>query len=429
MTRSLRMAMVAVASIAAVSPLFGQDRSSWRTADDIREGSRGSIVGTVDDVDDGSGQIQLVPDDATSAQVTVVTDSLSTIYNGFGGVINGRTEIFIGSKGFSNVRTGDRLEVRGTGRGTGTVFAEAVSLIGRSIPADQVGVGETRSPGNISTGSSGTRSTVTERPGRIDGTVRTVNGDDNRFVIETDRREMLTIRGSGTTPVHYRGGTYRIRDLEQGDRIRVDADTSAGTSGDVQARSIDVVQSAQERRGSASSSSGQVTTISGRITGVDRPTDTIRIDNGRGEVAVDVHTAADAGGHRVRAADLRVGDEVDITGAYGVSSDVFIASTIRSADQIPAQPAGPTRPPATGSPGFITIHGTITQSLRNAPQLTIRDAQSNASYRIYVLEDFIVRTKSGSYTTADRLSENDSVVLKAYRDADGNLIAQTIRMR
>src|SRR5258708_5002476 len=228
MTRTLRMAVVAVASLVAVSSI-AQDRNSWRTADDIREGSRGSIVGTVADVDEGRGYGEVIPEGARGGEVRVVTDSLSTIYNGFGGIINGRSEIYVGSKGFGNVRAGDRLEARGTGRGTGTVFAEAVSLVGRNAPASQVGVGETRAPGNISTGSSGTRSSTAERTGRIDGTVRTVNGDDNRFVIETDHREMLTIRGSGTTPVHYQGGTYRIRDLQQGDRIRVDADASAGS--------------------------------------------------------------------------------------------------------------------------------------------------------------------------------------------------------
>jgi hypothetical protein len=421
------MAVVAVVSLVAVSSM-GQDRNSWRTADDVREGSRGSIVGTVADVDEGTGQIQLVPDDATSAEVTVVTDSLSTIYNGFGGVINGRAEIYVGSKGFSNVRSGDRLEVRGTGRGIGTVFAESVSLAGRAVPAGQVGVGETRSPGNISTGSSPTRSTAAERPGRIDGTVRTVNGDDNRLVIETDHREMLTIRASGTTPVHYRGNTYRIRDLQQGDRIRVDADTSYGSSSDVQARSIEVTQSVEERGSSGSSAaSGQVTSISGRITSVDKSTDTIRVDNGRGEVAVDIHAASDAGGYRLRTPDLHSGDQVDVTGAYGVSSDVFIASTVRAVKS--QEPAAGAHAVSSTAPGYITIHGTITQSLKNAPELTVRDSQTKASYRIYVLEDFIIRTKSGSYTTADRLAENDAVVLKAYRDADGNLIAQTIRMR
>ena len=45
-----------------------------------------------------------------------MSDSVSTQYNGFGGVINGSPEIFTGSQGLANVRTGDRVEVRGVGQ-------------------------------------------------------------------------------------------------------------------------------------------------------------------------------------------------------------------------------------------------------------------------------------------------------------------------
>jgi hypothetical protein len=49
--------------------------------------------------------------------------------------------------------------------------------------------------------------------------------------------------------------------------------------------------------------------------------------------------------------------------------------------------------------------------------------------RIYALEDLPVRTRTGVYTTAMQLHVKDSVVIKAYRDGDGNFIAQTIRIR
>ena len=48
--------------------------------------------------------------------------------------------------------------------------------------------------------------------------------------------------------------------------------------------------------------------------------------------------------------------------------------------------------------------------------------------RVNVLEDFVVRGRTG-YTTAGRLKSGDSLVVKAFRDMDGNYIAQTIRMR
>lgn len=407
-----------------------QNRSVWQTANDVREGSRGSMVGTVADTNEARNEIQLTPDDASST-VTVLGDTVSTVYTGFGGVINGKPEIFNGSRGFSNVRVGDRIEVRGSGRGTGSIVAEQVSLMGRSIPASQVGVGDTRSSGNISTPTTvPTSSATTNRTSRIDGIVRQVNGADNRVMIETDRREMLTVRGSATTPVYYRNQPYRIRDLETGDRVRIDADTSGGTTNEIMARSIEVVQSVQERSGTGTSvgaNGNQVTTISGRVTRVDRAADVVRIDNGRGEVAVDVTAAADSTGRRVRAADLQVGDQVDITGTYSSASDVFVGSTVRFVDQ--TMTAGSGTRVGTLAPGYVTIYGTITQSLRNAPQLTIRDSSSSASQRIYVLEDFVIRTRTNGYATADKLNENDSVVVKAYRDADGNLIAQTIRVR
>jgi hypothetical protein len=434
MTRILRNGpLFALVSLLAVSS-YGQDRSVWRTAGDVHEGSRGSIVGTVSDTNEASNEIDLTPDDASSS-IAVLGDTVSTVYTGFGGMINGKAEIFSGSRGFANVRVGDRIEVRGSGRGTGTIIAEQVSLLGRSVAASQVGVGDTRSPGNISTPTTiPSNSSTTNRTSRIDGIVRQVNGADNRVVVETDRRQMLTVRGSSTTPVYYRNQPYRIRDLETGDRIRIDADTTGGTTGgstnEIVARSIEVVQSVQERSGAGTttgSNGNQVTTISGRVTSVDRSADTVRIDNGRGEVVVDLAAAADPSGRRLRATDLQAGDQVDITGAYSSASDVFVGSTIRFVDQ--SLTAGSGTRSATLAPGYVTIYGTITQSLRNAPQLTIRDSSSGASQRIYVLEDFVIRTKTNTYSTADRLNENDSVVVKAYRDADGNLIGQTIRVR
>lgn len=430
MTRTLRIApLFALVSLLTLSSQ-GQDRSVWQTANDVREGSRGRIVGTVADTNEANNEIQLTPDDASST-VIVLGDTVSTVYTGFGGVINGKPEIFSGSRGFSNVRTGDRIEVRGTGRGTGSIIAEQISLLGRSVPASPVGVGDTRSPGNISTPTTvATGAGASSRTTRIDGIVRQVNGADNRVVVETDRREMITVRGSSTTPVYYRNQPYRIRDLETGDRIRIDADTAGGTANEITARSIEVVQSVQERSGAGTttgSNGNQVTTISGRVTRVDRTADTVRIDNGRGEVVVDVGNTADPTGRRLRAADLQVGDQVDITGAYSSASDVFVGSTVRFVDQ--TLTAGSGTRTATLAPGYVTIYGTITQSLRNAPQLTIRDSSSNASQRIYVLEDFVIRTRANGYSTADKLNENDNVVVKAYRDADGNLIAQTIRVR
>jgi hypothetical protein len=258
-----------------------------------------------------------------------------------------------------------------------------------------------------------------------------VNAAEGRVVIETDRRQIITVRATSTTPVNYRGDTYRISNLEVGDRIRIDPVSGGSTGNELTARSIDVMQNVQETSGTAR----QVGALTGRVVSIDRQNEAIRIDTGRGQVRVDLTNAADTSGRRVRASDVQVGDRVDLSGNY--SGDSFIASTVRFNDDVSAPtPTGTTVPRDTttyGAPvelGVVTIYATVTQSLTASPQLLLRDTQNgNRSIRLYVVEDFPVRTRTSSYTTADRLKEGDSIVVKAYRDADGNYIAQTIRQR
>lgn len=412
---------------------FGQDSSQWRTPADIHEGIRGSIVGTVADVDEARGQIQLGPDDATGGRVLVIADSVTTQYNGFGGVINSKPEIFIGSTGFSNLRVGDRLEVRGTGRGTGAVVATYVMLLGRTVPADQTGVGTTRSPSAISTPSASATMTA-PRVGALEGTVQQVNASEGRIVIVTDRREVMTVRTAAGTPVYYGNDVYRVANLEVGDRIRIEPDTTGSASGEARARSIEVTRSVQEG-GPAQPGN----TITGRVSRLDRTVDMITIDTGRQSIRIDVATASDSNGRRVRALDFQVGDQISVTGRYsGTANDLFMANTVSWTNETPAPPrtagtpagtdvyAGP--PAAGGELPFVTIYGTVRDTLANAPQLSLQDS-TGRSVRINVLEDFLVRNRTGGYTTADHLRNGDNVIVKAYRDADGNYIAQTIRVR
>jgi hypothetical protein len=423
-------AFAALTSVAA----FGQDRTVWRTSADVQEGGRGSIVGTVADTQNGRGRMVLTPDNALSDQITVDTDSVSTQYNGFGGTINGAPEIFVGSTGFNEVRVGDRVEVRGVAIGSSSIRAERVTLLGRAVPASQTGVGQTRTPTSISTptASGTTPSTAPDRIGRVEGVLQQVNPEEGRLVIVTDRREVLTIRTPQGTPVRYRGDTYRVSNLEVGDRIRVEPEGGAAVTGnEIRARSIDVVQSSQESNGTSSSSVG-VGALSGRVTRVDRTNNVIQLDTGRGTIAVDLRSAADPSGRPVRGRDVQAGDHVELSGSY--SGATFVATTIRFSDE-----SGTTiqQGPATTVPdnvpadlGVVTIYATVAQTLADSPQLVLRDTQNNnRTVRVYALEDLPVRTRAGTYTTAVQLKASDSVVIKAYRDADGNYIAQTIRIR
>ena len=242
-------AIFAFAALSAVAA-FGQDRTVWRTSGDVQEGGRGTIVGTVADTQNGRNRMVITPDNALSDQVTVDTDSVSTQYNGFGGTINGAPEIFVGSTGFNEVRVGDRVEVRGVAIGSSTIRAERVTLLGRAVPAPQTGVGQTRTPTSISTptASGTTPSTAPDRIGRVEGVLQQVNPEEGRLVIVTDRREVLTVRTPQGTPVRYRGDTYRVSNLEVGDRIRVEPEGGAAVTGnEIRARSIDVTA---ERAGS-----------------------------------------------------------------------------------------------------------------------------------------------------------------------------------
>ena len=205
--RKNRAIFIFVAMISVAG--FAQDRGLWRTSADVQEGTRGTIVGTVADVVTGSSRIILTPDNDNYDQVTIDTDSVSTQYNGFGGTINGSPEIFVGSTGFSNVRAGDRLEVRGAGSGNALLRADRITLLGRPLAAPQTGVGQTRSPGSISTPTArGTTSTTSpDRLGRVEGTIRQVNSDEGRIVIETDRRDRVLDRGV----------VHRVDDLSEAD--------------------------------------------------------------------------------------------------------------------------------------------------------------------------------------------------------------------
>ncbi len=391
-----------------------------------QSGTRGPI-GTVTAIDAATNRFTLTSDSDQNESITVETDAVSTQYNGFGGTINGAPEIFVGSPGFANIRTGDRVEVRGTSRADGVIAAARVTLVGRPVPATQVGVGQTRPPTSISppTARGTTPAQTPERASRIEGVVRQVNAGDGRVVIETDQRRMITIRGTSSTPVYYRSNVYRLSNLEPGDRIRVEPES--GTSGsEIRARVIDVLQSVQETGGPEV----QVGAVTGRVTNIDRRNDIVRVDTGRVEVRVDLASAMDTSGRRVRAADLQVGDRIDLSGSY--NGETFMATTVRFLDETSTPPAPPVETPRPVTPagplGAVTIYGTVMQSLSNNPQLVVRDTNGQ-SVRLYVLEEFVVRTRTGGTTTADHLHDGDAVVVKAYRDSDGNYIAQTIRLR
>ena len=406
MTRNLRISAVfAILVLSAVST-FAQS-SPYR--------------GTVLDIDEGNGRLQ-VETDRGSSRVTVETDTVSTQYHGFGTMIAGKPEIFTGSKGFSNLRLGDRVEVYGTSRAGGVILADTITLLGRQVAASTTGVGQTRTQTSVATPAQERTTTTTTRSGMIEGTIRQINVDEGRIVIQTPQRRMMNVRTYRNTPVVYRGETYRITNLEIGDQIRIEPDPRDAQIDEITARRIEVVRSVQESDDGGTG--GLVTTIEGTVTRTEPGLDYAYVDDGRKEVRVDMAEAEDANGERLHARDVRVGDRVEMSGSFNRVGDMFLASTVR----FPAGARVDVREPITAY-SIVTITATVTETLDDATTLGITDRDTKRKLRLWVTDDFIVRTKGTATTTAGLLKVNDVILLKAFRDPDGNLVAQTIRLR
>jgi hypothetical protein len=418
MTRTLRIAALCVLSTLVALSTFAQDRP---------------LVGTVFDIDIGPGRLQIELDDASRSRVTIETDSVSSTYHNFGTMIGGKPEIFVGSAGLANVRLGDRVQVRGPGLRTGVFRGDQITLVGREIAASQVGVGQTRDPQRSGTVQSDDRAGI-NIPSNVgtEGTIRQINVNEGRLVIQTPDRRMITVRTYRTTPVYYRGETYQVGSLEVGDRIRVEADSRSTPTDEISARRIDVTSSVQDAGGTAggvTGTGGTITTLVGRVTRLEPGLDYVYLDAGRGETRVDMRSAEDANGEVIRARDLRVGDDVEISGSYNRVGDMFLASTVRFGSDVGVtDDRVPPREELTRY-ALVTITGTVTETLEDGPTLGFRDRDSNTVLRVWVTEDFIVRTKGTTYTNAESLRLNDTAVIKAFRDANGNLIAQSIRLR
>lgn len=411
--RSMRLQGTILAALMMASvPLWGQSRPSWETASDIRSGARGSIIGTITDLDSARNVVTFTADgDRSGTRIRASSDSVTTRFYGFGS----GTEVLQGTVGFGRLKEGDRVQITGMGRPSQALTAEEVLLIGRSLT------------GSTSASAQGGRT--------IEGVVRQVSARDNRLVIETSDRNMYNVSGTDSTPVYYKGEVYRVRNVEVGDRIRVQVES--GTGGDVRARIIDVVSSVQDSGGGTGTDGRTLTSVTGRITRIDTRAESLRINSSRGEVRVDARTATDNQGRDFRLTDLQVGDFVELSGRWE-GTETFRADTIRfsAADDRynPRRPTGDEDDADDDDQNragldTVVIYGTVEQGLQQGDLLLIKDTSSSKKYSITLLDDFIVQLKNGSYVTADQLKKGDRIVVKAFRDDDSHYIAQTVRTR
>lgn len=384
--------------------LFGQTRTTWTTAADIRNNARGTMVGLVGEVQ--SNSFTLIPDrDRNGARVRVTTDSIVTRYLGFG---NTTGEVFTGANGFSRLRNGDRVEVRGIGDAPATIGAEELLLLGRNVTpsGDSITVGATRS-------------------GTVEGIVRSLRAEDNRIVLETDRREMVTILGTASTPVYHEGGTYRIRNIEVGDRIRIEVDSSSSSG--IRPKLIDVLTDATPE--SRPGENGRtVASVTGRVSRLDTRAQTFRIEDDRGRITtVDARAAFDRAGNRFRLTDLQNGDELEVSGEYATTG-VLRADTIRFRSDAGADdPFGDDRDGNFFDYTSADLIGTVDETYADN-SIMVTD-QSGRRVRVLVDPDFMVRNKQGTYIRATQLKRGDRVEIQSFRDRAENLIAQVIRIR
>jgi hypothetical protein len=404
---SFFVALTLIASVAAQ----GQTRTTWSTPRDIRVGAMGELRGTITAIDAGRSTATVRFDNSEST-VRVVTDVTATAYRGFGA--GGTSDVARGREAFGRLRVGDRVQVRAVADSSTSIAASEILLLGRST-----------------TGSTPSATTPANTQ-RVEGTVRSIRAGENQFVIETTDRRILTVKGTATTPVYYQGGTYRIGNIEAGDRVRVEVDST--TRDEIRARFIDVLQSVSDGSTGTSTTDGRtITSVFGRITRVDERNRQIRMTDERGrEVRVDLATAEDVRGDRVRITDLQTGDNVEVSGRW--SGETFIADTLRiggyrAADPDPRTP-GTTDESVFGELETVVIYGEVDGELDRGNSFTVRDDDDrNRTLTIFADADFVVRTRTGEYIVAQQLKRRDRVVIKAFRDRDGNFIAQTVRMR
>ncbi|MGH9457949.1 MAG: DUF5666 domain-containing protein [Thermoanaerobaculia bacterium] len=397
-----RSVIVAVAVLLAVSS-FGQTSSTWRTAAEVDTGETGTILGTVVRID-GSG-FDVVPDEDSTGPALRVAATSSTRYVGLG--VDAETSL-MGTAGLQQLRTGDRVRVRGTAQAPSVLRADEVQLLGRDITPP------------------GTAVTV-DAERLFEGEIVEIRLLDQSFILESDDGDRTTIVATRDTPVIFEGETYTLRNLEVGDRVQVEMDVRLA-SGEIRARRIEVLQDVTPEEIGGIRSRNFVT---GRVTEIDVDSNrfTLRADR-IGELRIEARRAVDASGDPFRVATLQVGDRLRIRGEYA-SPTTFRAERIEygSAEDVYEDDEFLDRGQEEFE-GYSTVvfFGTVHENLENEDLLTIRDRDGDRRIDIVVDEEFVVQSDDG-FVRARQLRRGDDVVIKAFRGREGDYIAQTIRLQ
>lgn len=399
--RSVFSMIPAIIALVAVSS-FAQTSVTWRTAADVRSGESGTMTGTIARID-ASG-FDLTADDDPSGPAARVAVTGSTRYTGLG--VDASSSV-VGDAGLQQLRAGDRVRVRGTAQAASVIRPTEVTLIGRSVATPATGVSDDRI---------------------FEGRIAEIRLLDQSFVLETEATGRVTVVATNETPVMFEGQTYSIRNLEVGDRVRVEMDTRL-SSGEIRAARIEVLEDATPDEGVGGIRSENY--VTGRVVRVDTRANrfTLRADR-LGEIRVDAGRAVDRAGQAFRVASLQAGDRLRVWGRYtaptvfraerieyGTAEDVYADDEFRDRGQEEFR-------------GYATVvfYGTVERNPANEDRLTIRDRDRDRRIEIVVDEEFVVQ-REGTLIRAGQLRPGDRVVIKAFRGPEGDYIAQTIRLQ
>lgn len=293
----------------------------------------------------------------------------------------------------------------------------------------------------------------------IEGTVRSVDPAEQRVVIVTPSGEIIAAHGAESTPVRFEGSTYRISDLEVGDRIRM---SLTGTGHDQRLEAIDVLESVppEARPGPRPepepvgdtvlpevSEGTTLTSVSGKVdqTRPDRNLIRVIAEGGLSWVRIDATNASTPDGEPFDVSDLAFGETIVATGIIGTNGQL-VATTIRRESEIRDGTPPPLmhdvdEPEPMESGGemvqsvysprqikwldVVEFEGEIVSPLNGAQTMTIRNDITGSTEVIWCDRSFVAMIDEEDPITAEELEEGMRVEVRALRVSEG-LVAQSI---
>ncbi len=294
----------------------------------------------------------------------------------------------------------------------------------------------------------------------IEGTVRSVDVDELRVVIVTTGDEIVAAYGSEGTPVLFGGSTYRIENLEVGDRVEL---TITGVGDDRRIDSIEVLESVspavrQAPRPEASSIPSAVlpapdagttlTSVYGKVdqTRADRGLIRIIASGGMEWVRIDASNARTPDGTPVNVGELEFGETIEAIGSIGTNGEL-VATTIRRggdagslapspsvivpSDEAEVSTVAPAAPEASSSrPRWLDIvefEGEIIRALEGTQKLIIRNDINGSEDVVWCDESLVALVDEEDPLPASDLEEGMRVEIRALRVSEG-LVVQSINV-